>query len=141
MWQHSGAFTHPFNTCIADYGSLTCSTDRLAFSGEFPVLPNDTSGLADMINCCEIESCHKFPGFVRLRDSGELKYNWKHKKYTFNRNIHQSDYLYKYVNNISEARLSFGNNVLAKRMNVACKVLFVVQHLNLQQKDLSLRLK
>src|SRR6218665_405538 len=86
-------FLRPLNTCIGDLDCLTCSTDRLAFSGDFPVLPEDISGLADTIKCCEIESYEEFPGFVRLRSSGEMKYNWQSKEYTFNRNIHRSAYL------------------------------------------------
>src|SRR6218665_617335 len=84
-------FIRPLNTCIADFDYLTCSTDELAFCGDFPVLPEDISGLADTINCYEIESYDEFPGFVRLRSSGELKYNWKSKEYTFNR------YIYTYL--------------------------------------------
>src|SRR6218665_60225 len=106
-------FIQPLNTCIADVDYLTCRTDRLAFSGDFPVLPNDISGLADTIRCYEIESYDEFPGFVRFLYSGELKYNWKHKEYTFKRNIHQSEYLYV-SRNISKTRLSLVNKFFRK---------------------------
>src|SRR6218665_1988547 len=91
-------FIRPLNTCIGDFDCLVCNTDHLAFSGDFPVLPNDISGLADTINCYEIKSYDEFPGFVRLRPSGEMKYNWKSKEYTFKRNIHQSENLYAFIN-------------------------------------------
>src|SRR6218665_3313817 len=91
----SGAefYIRPLNTCIGDIDILMCRADRLAFSGDFPVLPSDISGLADAIHCYEIEPCHGIPGFVRLRDFGEMKYNWKYKKYKLNRNIDPDTYI------------------------------------------------
>src|SRR6218665_3637585 len=87
-------FIRPLNTCIGDIDYFMCSTDRLAFSGEFPVWPNDISGLADTIECYEIKAYDEFPGFVRFLDSGELQYNWKHKEYTFNRYIYTGAFTY-----------------------------------------------
>src|SRR6218665_3858104 len=91
----SGAefYIRPLNTCIGDIDILMCRADRLAFSGDFPVLPSDISGLADAIQCYEIEPCHVIPVFVRLRDFGEMKYNWKYKKYKLNRNIDPDTYI------------------------------------------------
>src|SRR6218665_1017735 len=91
----SGAefYIRPLNTCIGDIDILMCRADRLAFSGDFPVLPSDISGLADAIHCYEIEPCHGIPGFVRLRDFGEMKYNWKYKEYKLNRNIDPDTYI------------------------------------------------
>jgi len=80
-------YIRPLNTCIGDLDYLVCMVDQLAFSGDFPVVPSDISGLADAIHCYEIEPCHGFPGFIRLRDFGEMTYNWKHKKYKLKRNI------------------------------------------------------
>src|SRR6218665_636662 len=108
-------FIQPLNTCIADVDYLMCRTDRLAFSGDFPVLPNDVSGLADTIECYEIKSYDEFPGFVRFLYSGELKYNWKHKEYTFNRTVHRSGYFYVLTPNISEARHSFDEIFFSRR--------------------------
>src|SRR6218665_971779 len=86
-------YIRPLNTCIGDIDYLVCNADHLAFSGDFPVLPSDISGLADAIHCYEIEPCHGFPGFVRLRDFGEMKYNWKYKEYKLNRNTDPDTYI------------------------------------------------
>ena len=55
----SGAefYIRPLNTCIADNDFLLCRANQLVFSGEYPVLPSDISGLTETINCHEIESC------------------------------------------------------------------------------------
>src|SRR6218665_1536789 len=76
-------YIRPLNTCITDTDVLLCATDEMVFSGNFPVLPSDISGLSDTIRCYEIvSSMYKaFPGFVRLRLLGEMKYNWKKKEY------------------------------------------------------------
>ena len=60
----------PLNTCIGDIDALLCNTDQLAFTGDFPVLPSDMSGLSDRIMFFKIEPYHKYPGFVRLRNIG-----------------------------------------------------------------------
>src|SRR6218665_977052 len=86
-------YIRPLNTCITDIDFLFCRADRLAFSGDFPVLPSDLSGLADKIDCYEIKPCHGFPGFVTLQDWGEMKYNCKHKEYKLNRNINAEIYM------------------------------------------------
>src|SRR6218665_2958104 len=85
-------YIRPLNTCIGDTDYIVCRADRLAFSGDFPVLPRDISGLADTIRCFEIESNRECPGFVRLLDWGEMKYNWKHKVYKINRKINPDSY-------------------------------------------------
>src|SRR6218665_1378210 len=86
-------YIRPLNTCIGDIDLLLSKADRLAFSGDFPVLPSDISGLADAIHCYEIEPCHGFPGFVRLRDFGQMKFNWKHKQYKLNSKLKHDVYL------------------------------------------------
>src|SRR6218665_841744 len=85
-------YIRPLNTCIADLDYLVCKGDHLAFNGDFPVLPSDIGGLDNAIHCYEIEPCHGLPGFVRLRDFGEMKYNWKHKEYKLSRNINPDSY-------------------------------------------------
>src|SRR6218665_1887823 len=86
-------YIRPLNTCIADLDYLVCKGDHLAFNGDFPVLPSDIGGLDNAIHCYEIEPCHGLPGFVRLRNFGEMKYNWKHKEYKLIRNIKPGMYL------------------------------------------------
>src|SRR5688572_26065284 len=87
-------YIRPLIPCIADIDFLICDAHILAFSGEFPVLPTDMSGLADRIVCCKIESYHKYPGFVRLRILGVMNYNWKYKKYKLiNIGITKSNYM------------------------------------------------
>src|SRR6218665_1114957 len=82
-------YIRPLNTCITDIDFMVCMADQLAFSGDSPVLPSDISGLADTVECYEIKPYPGLPGFVRLRVWGEIKYNWKHKEYTYklSRNI------------------------------------------------------
>src|SRR6218665_1572342 len=77
-------YVRPLITCIDDKDNLIARTDELAFSGEFPVLPNDWSGLAETIRCYKIEPYYKHPGFVRLRILGEMNYNLNNNKYEFN---------------------------------------------------------
>jgi len=48
------------------------------------LLPSDLSGLAETIKCFMIEPYDRYPGFVRLRVWGEMKYNWVSKEYSFN---------------------------------------------------------
>src|SRR6218665_1243637 len=79
-------YIRPLNTCIGDTDYMVCKANQLAFSCDFPVLPSDLSGLADEIDCYKVQSYPGFPGFVRLSVLGVMKYNWKHKKYEFNRN-------------------------------------------------------
>src|SRR6218665_3597449 len=74
-------YIRPPNTCIADIDYLVWKADQLAFDGDFPVLPSDIGGLDNAIHWYESEPCHGLPGFVRLRNIGEMKYNWKHKEY------------------------------------------------------------
>src|SRR6218665_1144830 len=89
---HAEFYIRPLNTCIADMDFLFCRNDDLAFSGDFSVLRGDISGLADTIDCYEIESYYAFPGFVRLRVLGEMKYNWKHREYRLIRNTNPGLY-------------------------------------------------
>src|SRR5688572_15865780 len=86
-------FIQPLNTCIGDTDALFCDNDQLAFTGDFPVLPSDMSGLSESIMLCKIEPYHKYPGFVRLRDLGDMNYNWKCKKYEFNYTAHSGEYM------------------------------------------------
>src|SRR6218665_3607112 len=93
-------YIRPLNTCITDTDVLLCATDEMVFSGNLPVLPSDISGLSDTIRCYEIVSSMytAFPGFVRLRLLGEMKYNWKKKEYKFNRNTNTD--IYKAIDRI-----------------------------------------
>src|SRR6218665_3407683 len=78
-------YIRPLNSCIADIDFLISSAEELAYSGDFPLLPSDMSGLADTIQCYKIEPYQRYQGFARLRFSGEMIYNWKNKRYEFNR--------------------------------------------------------
>src|SRR6218665_2318378 len=89
---HAEFYIRPLNTCIADMDILFCRNDELAFSGDFSMLRGDISGLADTIDCYEIESHYAFPGFVRLRVLGEMTYNWKHREYKLIRNTNPAVY-------------------------------------------------
>src|SRR6218665_92711 len=64
-------YIQPLNNCIDDVDSLFARIDELAFSGDFPVLPSDMSGLADIVNCLKIEPDDRYPGFIRLQVWGE----------------------------------------------------------------------
>lgn len=48
-------YIRPIKTCIADNDFLISSTDEMGFSDDFPALPSDMSGLADMVECYSIE--------------------------------------------------------------------------------------
>src|SRR6218665_2393644 len=85
-------YIRPLNTCITDIDVLFSPTDELACIGNIPVLPSDISGLSDTIGFFEIESYYAFPGFVRLRFLGEMKYNWKHKEYKLDRKVNLGFY-------------------------------------------------
>jgi len=78
-------YIRPVNICIADIDFLVSDAGELAFSGDFPVLPSDVCGLADMVQCYKIEPYQRYPGFVRLRISAKMVYNWEYKRYRFNR--------------------------------------------------------
>src|SRR5688572_4239704 len=60
-------YIRPLNSCIDDTDYLIARANELVFSGDFPVLPSDMSGLADTIQCYKIEPYDLYPGFVRLR--------------------------------------------------------------------------
>src|SRR6218665_1394771 len=77
-------YIRPLITCIDDEDLLVAKADELAFSGEFPVLPRDFSGLVEKIEGYKIESNDRYPGFVRLKFWGEMNYNWKSTRYEFN---------------------------------------------------------
>src|SRR6218665_598782 len=81
---HAEFYIRPLITCIDDVDNLIARNDELAFNGQFPVLPNNFSGLADKIKWHKIEPYDNYPGFVRLRLSGERNYNWNCNKYEFN---------------------------------------------------------
>src|SRR6218665_3363455 len=77
-------YIRPLIKCMDDLDFLVAKADELAFSGEFPVLPRDFSGLVDTIECYKIEPYDRYPGFVRLRHWGEMNYKFKFSKYAFN---------------------------------------------------------
>src|SRR6218665_2731284 len=81
---HAEFYIRPLIICIDDADYLITNSDKLVFSGEFPLLPSDLSGLAETIKCFMIEPYDRYPGFVRLRVWGEMKYNWVSKEYSFN---------------------------------------------------------
>src|SRR6218665_2070804 len=81
---HAEFYIRPLITCMDDLDFLVAKADELAFSGEFPVLPRDFSGLVDTIECYKIEPYDRYPGFVRLRHWGEMNYKFKFSKYAFN---------------------------------------------------------
>src|SRR6218665_1182929 len=76
-------FIRPLNLCVDDFDEMNLITWVLASVTEIPALPTDVRLLHETIHCCKIESCLKYPGFVRLRVYGLLNYNWKYKKYEF----------------------------------------------------------
>src|SRR6218665_115852 len=84
----------PLKTCEDDIDILVSSTDCLAFSGDFPELPNDVSGLPDIVKCYKIESYQGYPSFVRLRFFTEMVYDWKHKRFKFDRKDEKNSYMY-----------------------------------------------
>src|SRR6218665_1144901 len=86
-------FIRPLNKCIDDIDFLHVRTDEMAFNGNIPVLPEDVKGLADTITCYKIESWPGYPGFIRLKLLGEMKYNWKYKYYEFNHTPHANRYV------------------------------------------------
>jgi len=92
-------YIQPLNTCIDDIDILVSSADELAFSGDFPTLPSDVSGLPDIVKCYKIESYQRYPSFVRLLFSTEIVYNWKCKRYNFGRRGLTNSY--KPLNNMS----------------------------------------
>src|SRR5688572_2260064 len=47
-------YIRPLNTCVDDIDALYYPVDKLAFVEDLPVLPNDVSGLADLIDCYKI---------------------------------------------------------------------------------------
>src|SRR6218665_1077599 len=51
---HAEFYISPLKSCITDIDSLQCSTSKLAFNGDFPVLSSDISGFAETIKCYEI---------------------------------------------------------------------------------------
>src|SRR6218665_2166704 len=65
---HAEFYIRPLITCIDDVDYLIAQTDELVFSGDFPVLPSDLSGLAERMNCLKIEPYDRYPGFLRLQD-------------------------------------------------------------------------
>src|SRR5688572_18115571 len=76
-------YIRPLNPCIADVDALLYSTNQLAFTEDFPVLPNEVSGLADTITCFKVDPYLRYPGFVRLRELGKINYNWTYKNFEF----------------------------------------------------------
>src|SRR5688572_8444917 len=109
-------FILPLNTCIGDCDDLLCDANMLVFTGDFPVLLGDVSGLSDRIMFFKIEQYHKYPGFVRLGNLGEMNYNWKCKKYEFNYTTHPGEYL---VLNMAYAVTNYSVNFSHASNNVA----------------------
>src|SRR6218665_1694030 len=76
-------YIRPLNSCIDDLDAMKVIYDALVFSEDSPELPNDVSKLAESIQCYNAEPYPEYPGFVRLRQLGEMNYIWKCKKYAF----------------------------------------------------------
>ena len=85
-------YIRPLNSCIADVDELVFANCAMAFVEDFPELPSDVSGLSDSIKCYKIEPHLTYPGFVRLRDFGEVNYDWKYKTFQFNRRPYPNSY-------------------------------------------------
>ena len=97
-------YIRPLNSCITDVDALLFSTEELAFTEDFPVLPQDMSGLSDTIRCYKIEPYLRYPGFVRLCGLGILNYNWRQKEYEFsNRAFPDRHHAYGACDIVSEA--------------------------------------
>src|SRR6218665_3493121 len=86
-------YIRPLIGWVDDLDVLVPRAAELVFSGEFPALPSDLSGLDDTIKCLKIEPYDMYPGFVRLREWAELSYNWKLKKSEIN-NYTAHHYIY-----------------------------------------------
>src|SRR6218665_1853021 len=76
-------FVQPLHPCFGDVDCLTMKTDSLAFTDKSPALPYALRHIADPIKCMLIEPCLDYPGFVRLRLFGEIKYNWERNIFEF----------------------------------------------------------
>src|SRR6218665_1627418 len=61
---HAEFYIRPLNTCIGDVDVIIADTSQLAFSGDFPVLPSNVSGMADTIQCYQTKPYKRYPGFV-----------------------------------------------------------------------------
>ena len=109
-------YIRPLNTCIDDIDYLIARANELVFSGDFPVLPSDMSGLADTIQCYKIEPYDLYPGFVRLRLLGKMNYNWKYKKYEFNETALTNYYVMMNMDTVANdfSLCTLGRSVLPK---------------------------
>ena len=86
-------YVQPINSCIDDMDTLICNADELAFTEDIPVLPDDVSGFLDTMNCSQILPYPDYPGFVKLRSSGKMIYNWNCKKFEFQQACCTSQFL------------------------------------------------
>ena len=76
-------YIQPIKSCIDDIDTLISKPNALAISEDIPVLPDDVSGFVDTINCSQITPYPDYPGFVKLRILGKMRYNWNCKKFEF----------------------------------------------------------
>ena len=76
-------YVEPINSCIDDIDTLICNVHEMAFTEDIPVLPDDVSGFLDTINCSQIMPYPDYPGYVKLRRLGKMRYNWHCKKFEF----------------------------------------------------------
>src|SRR6218665_1847502 len=94
---HSGSgaefYIRPVNVCVNDVDELNSNVNRMAFTTDFPVLPDYVHYLADSFQCVKIEPSLRYPGFVRLRNLGEMNYNWIHKRFEFSPTRHPSAFV------------------------------------------------
>ena len=76
-------YVEPINSCIDDTDTLISNVHEMAFTEDIPVLPDDVSGFLDTIDCSQITPYPDYPGFVKLRCLGKMRYNWHCKKFEF----------------------------------------------------------
>src|SRR6218665_2902747 len=83
----SGAefYIRPLNSCVNDTDQIYSTVNQMVFTEDCPVLPDYVHYLSDCFHCFKIEPYLSYPGFVRLRNLGEMNYNWKKKTFEFSR--------------------------------------------------------
>ena len=78
-------YIRPITTCIDDVDAMTFFTNCLVFRDDIPTLPDDFCGLFDTICCFQMTPYPNYPGFVKLKKIGILKYYWNCRKFQFHK--------------------------------------------------------
>ena len=107
MFCGSGAefYIRPVNSIIDDSDMLMWLASDMAFIEDLPVLPNDVSQLNHKITCYKMEPYRSHPSFVRLRELGEMNFDWTYKKFAFSHNPLPNKYIeYKFVDDDTSGR-------------------------------------